>query len=104
MTGIAQHVRKLVTIITESSLEKDLVREFDQIGVKGYTITDARGRGSRGQRSSSWGPSGNIRIEIICDITHAEALTSRVHEKYYANYAMVLYIHDVEVVRPAKFD
>jgi nitrogen regulatory protein PII len=103
MTGIAQHIRKLVTIITEATLEKELIREIEQLGIKGYTITDARGRGDRGRRASSWGHSGNIRVEIICDTVHAEPLISRLREKYYDNFAMVMFVHDVEVLRPDKF-
>ena len=43
MTGAAQTHRKLLTVITESNLERDLVREIESLGVGGYTISDARG-------------------------------------------------------------
>lgn len=39
---------KLVTIIAEGFLEEKLVRDIKRLGAKGYTITDARGEGSRG--------------------------------------------------------
>lgn len=98
-----QHTRKLVTVITESALERELTREFDAMGVGGYTITDARGRGAAGTRSSSWGHTGNIRVEIICDAQIAGRLMQTLRDKYYAHYAMVLFAHDVEVLRPDKF-
>ncbi len=103
MTDAHHPLRKLVTVITETSLERDLTRELDAHGVRGYTITDARGRGEHGSRSSSWGHTGNIRVEIICDAPLAESLMQRLRAKYYEHYAMVLFAHDVEVLRPDKF-
>jgi hypothetical protein len=97
------HTRRLVTVITEAALERELIREFDALGVRGYTITEARGRGDRGTRSSSWGHTGNIRVEVICDADHAVRLMQALRDKYYAHYAMVLFAHDVEVLRPEKF-
>lgn len=99
----SHHIRRLVTVITEASLERELTRELEALGASGYTIADARGRGDRGIRSSSWGHTGNIRIEVICDGELAERLMERLREKYYAHYAMVLFAHDVEVLRPEKF-
>jgi nitrogen regulatory protein PII len=103
MTGNAQTVRKLLTVITESGLERDLTRELDSLGVGGYTITDARGRGEKGTRLSSWGHSGNIRVEIVCDTPLAERVLERLRAKYYEHFAIVMWVHDVEVLRPDKF-
>ncbi len=97
------HTRKLVTVITETALERELTRELEALGVRGYTITDARGRGDHGTRSSSWGHTGNIRVEVICEAALAERLMQRLRDKYYQHYAMVLFAHDVEVLRPDKF-
>lgn len=103
MTGAAQSLRKLLTVITESQLERDLVKEIEGLGVAGYTITDARGRGDKGVRASHWGHSSNIRIEIVCDTPLAERVLARLSEKYYAHYAIVMWVQDVEVLRPDKF-
>jgi nitrogen regulatory protein PII len=96
-------IRKLVTIITEAQIERDLTRDLESHGVLGYTITDARGRGTHGERSSSWSMSGNIRVEVICEAAHADELMSYLRDRYYQNYAMVVFAHDVEVMRPDKF-
>lgn len=95
--------RKLITIITEAQLERDLIRDLEAHGVLGYTITDARGRGSHGERSSGWSMSGNIRVEVICEAAHADQLMNHLRDRYYQNYAMVVFAHDVEVMRPEKF-
>ena len=97
MTGAAQTQRKLLTVITEANLE------LDALGVGGYTITDARGRGEQEARRSSWGHTGNIRVEVVCDTPLAEHLLGRLRDKYYEHYSIVMWVQDVEVLRPGKF-
>jgi nitrogen regulatory protein PII len=100
---LSSHTRKLLTIVTEAAIEKDLCAALETLGAHGYTITDARGKGSRGVREASWEPSGNIRVEVVCNEETANVIALQIKEKYYANYAMILFVADVEVLRPAKF-
>ena len=95
--------RKLLTIVTEAALEHELVRELERLGAHGYTGTDARGQGSRGVRSAVWNLSANIRIEVVCTAHVAHAIATALKDRYYDNYAMILFIGDVEVLRPEKF-
>lgn len=95
--------RKLVTIITESILESMLAKDLDRLGSTGYTIMQARGCGTRGTRSGDWDQSQNIQIEVICSEEVASAIIDHCQKQYYSNYAMVLYVSDVEVLRPEKF-
>jgi len=71
--------------------------------VRGYTVWDARGRGNRGMRDGSWTESVNIRIEMVCPRSQAEAVLGYLQARYYADYAMVGFLQDVEVLRPGKF-
>ena len=98
-----QFTRRLLTIVTEAVLERELVAEFEALGVRGYTITDARGQGGRGRRRSDWTQEGNIRIEIVCEPALAERIATRMRERYYDHYAMILFLQDVNVLRPDKF-
>ena len=75
----------------------------EALGVRGYTITEARGKGSRGRRQSDWAQEGNIRIEIVCDGALAERVAARLRERYYDHYAMIVFLQDVSVLRPDKF-
>ena len=95
--------RKLLTIVTEAALEHELVSEIERLGAHGYTITDARGKGGRGIRDAGWEVSANIRIEVICTAETAHAIAAALRERYYDNYAMILFFSDVEVLRPEKF-
>jgi nitrogen regulatory protein PII len=93
----------MVTIVTEAALERVLVAELESLGVRGFTITDVRGKGSRGLRQSDWAQEGNIRVEVICDPAVAEGIAERVRTKFYDHYAMILFMQDVSVLRSDKF-
>lgn len=95
--------RLMLTIVTESVIENSLLADLERLGVRGYTVTDARGRGSRGVRDANWDEAANIRIEIICARPLADAVLAHLQERYYANYAMVACAHEVEVLRAGKF-
>lgn len=95
--------QKLLTIITEAVLERLLVEDLERLGAKGYTIVDARGKGSRGVRSGDWEQVRNIQIEIICNNTVADTIIAHCVKTYYENYAMILYVSEVGVVRTDKF-
>lgn len=95
--------RKLLTIVAEALLEQRMINDLERLGAHGYTITDARGKGGRGVRNAGWEPSGNIRIEVVCDATIAATIAVHLKEHYYDNYAMILFIGEVEVLRPEKF-
>jgi nitrogen regulatory protein PII len=95
--------RKLITIVMEAALEQRLIKDLKKLGANGYTITDARGKGSRGVRNASWDRSGNIRVEVLCDEACAYAIAMHLKEHYFDDIAMVLFISDVAVLRPQKF-
>jgi len=98
-----RHTVRLLTVVTESVLEGTLTRDLERLGAHGYTITNARGKGTRGVRDAGWEASSNIRVEVLCDAATSEALVAHLRERYYEDYAMVLFVQDVEVLRPGKF-
>ena len=93
---------KLVTIVAESLLEKRLVEEVKRLGAKGYTITPARGEGSRGIRSVDW-EGQNIRLETIVSEEVALRILQRLQEEYFPHYAVIAYVETVWVVRGEKY-
>ena len=99
---LATEKRCLLKVITEAAIEDAVLKDFDRLGVKGYTVSDARGRGTRGLRDGAYDGAANIRIEVICTRTLAEQLLLHVQATYYANYAMVAFLQEVEVLRPEK--
>jgi nitrogen regulatory protein P-II 2 len=97
------HPCKLVVIITEAALEESVAADVMHIGAHGYTVTDVRGQGSHGARSALWGADRSIRMEILCDAETSQAILKHVEERYFRNFAMVVFVADVGVLRPAKF-
>lgn len=95
--------RTLLTIVTEAIVEPTLLRDLEKIGLTGYTVSDARGKGGRGVRDAAWDEAANIRIEVICNRDLAEHVLHHLHERYFANYAMIAYVSEVEILRPEKF-
>lgn len=100
---VASQTRKLLTVVTEAVLESSLVQDLDRLGASGYTVVNARGRGSRGVRVGDWSSNSNIRLEVVCDVDLARKISHHLKDKYYSDYAMILYLSDVEVLRPEKF-
>ena len=95
--------RKLLTVVAEAALEATLVREIEALGARGYTITDARGKGSHGVRDGTWPRTANIRLEVLCSADTAIAICAALRANYSDNYSMVMFVGDVDVLRPEKF-
>ncbi len=95
--------RKLVTIVTEAALEHEVCGELEDLGAAGYTVSNARGKGSRGVRDAGWSSSSNVRIEVICGDDVANRIEQHLRRKYYDHYAMIIFESDVRVFRPDKF-
>ncbi len=96
-------MRKLVTIVTESVLEQEVCESLEDLGAVGYTVTNARGKGSRGVRDAGWSTSSNVRVEVVCSDDVAQRIAGHLQQKYYDNYAMIIFESDVRVLRPDKF-
>lgn len=93
---------KLITIIAEAFLEEKLVREVKKLGASGYTLSPARGEGSRGVRASEW-EGGNVRLEVVASPQVAERILERLAEVYFPSYAVIAFTQTVEVVRGEKY-
>jgi nitrogen regulatory protein P-II 2 len=97
------HARKLLVLITEAALEKQLLRDARQFGAHGYTITEVRGGGEHGEREARWEADRSIEVKVICEAAVAEKLAAHVLAAYAPHYAVTLFTADVGVFRPQKF-
>lgn len=87
----------LLTIISETVLEDTLVDDVMKLGAKGYTISDARGRGSHGLRSGKWTNGGNIRIEVLGNAELCTRIVSHLHDTYERDYGLLMFTSPVEL-------
>lgn len=93
---------KLVTIVVESVLADQLIAAIKRLGSTGYTVTDARGQGSRGRRVGEV-PGDNRRIDVIVSDVVADRILTLLDAEYFPNYAVAAWTSDIEVVRGAKY-
>ena len=87
----------LLTIITESVLEDTLIDEITALGAKGYTVVDARGRGTHGVRSGSWRKEGNIRIDVLGDQELCDRIVARLKSVYDRDYGLLMFTAQVDL-------
>jgi nitrogen regulatory protein P-II 2 len=97
------HPKKLLVVIAEAALERQLVADVKRLGAHGYTVIDVRGGGARGDRSADWDADRSIRIEVICDDAVAGAIADHVYAAYFDHFAVTIFVAEVGVLRPAKF-
>lgn len=93
---------KLVTIVTESVLHERICSSLESLGATGYTVSEATGRGSRGMRVGEI-PGSNVRIETVVEPDSANAILDLLERLYFPHYAIAVWVHDVDVVRGAKY-
>lgn len=87
----------LLTILTEAVLEDTLIDEIMALGAKGYTITEARGRGTHGVRTGKWSAGGNIRIDVVGDADLCRRVVERLRDEYDRDYGLLMYTSPVQV-------
>ncbi len=91
-----------VSIVAEALLEERMVRGLHERGARGHTVTEARGEGSRGLRTSDW-EGKNVKIETIVTEAVAERILAWVAEEYFPHYAVIAYVSEVRVIRGEKY-
>ena len=94
--------KKLITIVAESALEKRLVGELHNAGIKGYTVSTVHGAGIRGQRVGDL-QGGNVKIECVVSDDTVEGIFSVLSTHYFPHYACVAWLSDVAVFRGEHF-
>ena len=92
---------KLLTVVCEELAEGRVVEILERHGATGHTVTEVRGRGSRGIRGG--GRGRNSRVEAVMGAGPAQDAVEEISRTMFADYALVLYVSDVGVVRGDRF-
>jgi nitrogen regulatory protein P-II 2 len=98
-----KHSRKLLVIITEAVIERPLVADCRRMGAHGYTVTEVRGGSTQGEREGAWEADRSIALQVICTEAVADAIARHVLDQYAPDYAVSLYLSDVQVFRAQKY-
>jgi len=94
---------KLLTITCEimaQNFVKDILKKHK---ITGYTSYEVGGLGDRGIRGQGLPEEKNVKIEIVLTKESAEKVVEEVSRTLFADYAIILYLSDVQVARPEQF-
>lgn len=97
---------KRVSIIVEQLHERQIERIVEEAGATGYTVFEGSGKGTHGVKSrrSLVDDFTLVKIEVIVSSREvAEAIAEQVAETYFADYAGIVYIDEVEILRRERF-
>ncbi|MGY6553412.1 MAG: P-II family nitrogen regulator [Wenzhouxiangella sp.] len=102
------HKASKVVIITEKIILGKVTQLIEAAGARGYTVTPAGGKGSRGVRSTSRAnvidELSNVKIEVIIGSREAaNRIADEVAETFFDHYSGITYLEEVEILRPHKF-
>ena len=94
---------KLLTITCEILAQENILEILKKHEITGYTKYEVDGNGSRGLRGQGLKNEKNIKIEIIIREEKLQDIVEEISRTLFANFAIVLYVSDVGVLRPEKF-
>lgn len=94
---------QLLTIITVDVLENQLIEKFKELGVRGYTISEAHGEGLSQARDNNW-EGRNIRIEILLKEELLFKVLQCLQDEYFPKYRMITFVQEVKIMRREKFE
>ncbi|MGB0513293.1 MAG: P-II family nitrogen regulator [Wenzhouxiangellaceae bacterium] len=97
-----------VVIITENMILEKVAQVIEAAGARGYTVTPAGGKGSRGVRSTGRAAVidefSNVKIEVIIGSKDAaNRIADEVAQRFFDHYSGITYLEEVEILRPHKF-
>lgn len=88
----------LVVIIGETVLQDRIIKLLKELGVNGYTLSQAQGSGRHGSRKGDMsGYNTNIEIKTVVSQEVSEAIFSGLTE-YQSNHALIAFRQNVEAL------
>lgn len=100
---VQTHPRKLLVVISEAVIERQLVADARSLGALGYTVVDVRGGGVHGDHDGEWDVDRSIELQLVCTAEVADRIAEHVLQRYAHHYRVTLYVSDVGVFRAERF-
>ena len=94
---------KLLTITCEILAQKNVIEILHKHKVSGYTTYEVDGDGSRGIRGQGLKNEKNVKIEVVLSEDKLQDIVEEITRTMFSNFAIIVYVSDVGVVRPDKF-
>ena len=97
------HNVKLLTITCEILAQKNIIEILKNHEITGYTTYEVEGNGARGLRGQGLQTEKNVKVEVILREEKLSGVIEEISRTLFADFALVLYVSDVGIVRPEKF-
>jgi len=97
------HNVKLLTITCEILAQKNIIEILKNHDITGYTTYEVEGNGARGLRGQGLQTEKNVKVEVILREEKLSGVIEEISRTLFADFALVLYVSDVGIVRPEKF-
>jgi len=94
---------KLLTVTCEILAQKNIIEILKKHKITGYTTYEVEGNGDRGLRGQGFKNEKNVKVEVIMREDKLSDIVEEISRTMFANFALVLYVSDVSVVRTEKF-
>ena len=94
---------KLLTITCEILAQKNIIEILKKHDITGYTTFEVEGNGARGLRGQGLKNEKNVKVEVIMQEEKLSDVMEEISRTMFANFAIVLYVSDVGVLRTEKF-
>jgi len=91
---------KLLTIICEIQAQKNIIEILKKYEITGYTTFEVKGNGSRGHGLEI---EKNVKVEVILREEKLSGIIEEISRTMFADFALVLYVSDIGVLRTEKF-
>ena len=94
---------KMLTITCEILAQENIIEILKKHAITGYTTYEVDGNGERGLRGQGFKNEKNVKVEVIVREEKLSDVVEEISRILFANFAIVLYVSDVGVLRPEKF-
>jgi nitrogen regulatory protein P-II 2 len=93
---------KLITVVAEKFIKDQLVQKVLELGATGCSYHPTEGKGLREARHDD-AFSENFQLKVVCPDGVAAKILAYISEHFFAHYAIVVWLTDVEVMRGKHF-
>ena len=94
---------KLLTVTCEILAQKNVIDILSKHKITGYTTYEVEGNGARGLRGQGLKNEKNVKVEVIIGEEKLSDVIEEISRILFANFAIVLYVSDIDVLRVEKF-
>jgi nitrogen regulatory protein PII len=94
---------KLLTVTCEILAQKNVIDILRKHKITGYTTYEVDGNGTKGLRGQGLKNEKNVKVEVIMQEDKLQDIVEEIARTLFTNFAVVLYVSDVGVLRTEKF-